>query len=63
MPLSTADGKKGRVMGGKYSVIAKDLEDFAWQYSWYGNSFLKFIAKSIYAFTHYEVCKIGKHGY
>lgn len=49
-------------MGGKYSVIAKQLNDFAWEYSWYGKSLIKFIAKSIYALVKYEVVDIGKHG-
>lgn len=49
-------------MGGKYSVIARQLSDMAWQYDWYGNSLLKFIIKSIYALTHYEVVDLGKHG-
>ena len=50
-------------MGGKYSVIARQLDDMAWQYDWYGNSFIVFIAKAIYALTKYEVVDIGKHGY
>ena len=50
-------------MGGKYSIIARNLDDLAWQYNWYGNSFIIFISKSVYALTHYEVVQIGKHGY
>lgn len=49
-------------MGGKYSITARQLEDFAWKYDWYGNSLIKFIAKAIYAFAKYEVVDIGKHG-
>ena len=51
------------VMGGKYSVIARQLDDLAWTYDWYGNSLIKFIAKSIYALIKYEVVEVGKHGY
>lgn len=50
-------------MGDKYSVIARNLDDIVWQYGWYGHSLIKFISKSIYALTHYEVVQIGKHGY
>ena len=50
-------------MGGKYSVIARQLDDMAWQYDWYGNSLIVFIAKAIYALSKYEVVDIGKHGY
>ena len=50
-------------MGGKYSVIARQLESFAWEYDWYGNSLIKFMAKSIYALIKYEVVEMGKHGY
>lgn len=50
-------------MGGKYSIIARNLDDLAWQYDWYGNSLIMFISKSVYALTHYEVVQIGKHGY
>lgn len=49
-------------MGGKYSIMARQLEDFDWEYDWYGNSLFKFICKSVYALTHYEVVQIGKHG-
>lgn len=49
-------------MGGKYSVIARDISDFAWEYDWYGNSLIVFIAKSIYALAKYEVVDMGKHG-
>ena len=47
-------------MGGKYSIIARNLDDLAWQYGWYGNSFSKFICKSVYALAHYEVVQIGR---
>lgn len=49
-------------MGGKYSIMARQLEDFGWEYDWYGNSFIKFICKSVYALTRYEVVQMGKHG-
>lgn len=56
----TIQRKRGRVMGGKYSIIARNLDDLAWQYGWYGNSFIKFICKSVYALAHYEVVQIGR---
>ena len=49
-------------MGGKYSITARQLEDFALEYDWCGNSLIKFIAKSIYALIKYEVVEVGKHG-
>ena len=50
-------------MGGKYSIIARNLNDLVWQYDWYGNSVIKFICKSVYTLIHYEVVQIDKHGY
>lgn len=50
-------------MGGKYSVIGRQLDDSAWMFVWYGDSVAKFIINSIYALNHYEVCQIGIHGY
>ena len=49
-------------MGGKYSVMARALKCLYWEYSWYGDSFVIFVAKSIYALAKYEVVDIGKHG-
>lgn len=50
-------------MGGKYSVIARQLDDMAWQYDWCGNSFIVFVVEAVYALMKYEVVDIGKHGY
>ena len=50
-------------MGGKYSVMARNLDGLYWEYSWYGDALIVFITKAIYAFTKYEVVNIGKHGY
>jgi len=50
-------------MGAKYSIEARNIDDTVWPYYWQGDSIVKFIAKSIYVLTHYEVCLIGKHGY
>lgn len=49
-------------MGGKYSVLARQLTDVAWEYSWYGDSLMAFILKSIYALCKFEVMEVGKHG-
>lgn len=50
-------------MGGKYSIIAKNVDSFYWEYSDYGikNIFMLFI-KSIYCFSRFEIVEIGKHG-
>ena len=53
----------GEDMGGKYSVTARQLESFVWEYDWSGNSLIKFIGKAIYALMKYEVVDLGKHGY
>ena len=50
-------------MGGKYSVTARSLDGLYWEYDWYGNSFIAFIAKAVYVLAKYEVVCIGKHGY
>ena len=50
-------------MGGKYSVMARNLDGLYWEYSWHGDTFIVFIAKAIYALSKYEVVDIGKHGY
>ena len=55
--------KVGKQMGGKYSVMARNLDGLYWEYSWYGDALIVFITKAIYAFTKYEVVDIGKHGY
>ncbi len=49
-------------MGGKYSVTARGLDSIFWEYDWYGDSFIVFVAKAIYALSKYEVVDIGKHG-
>lgn len=49
-------------MGGKYSVVARGLKCLYWEYDWYGDSLIKFIAKAIYALGKYEVVDIRKHG-
>lgn len=50
-------------MGGKYSVMARNLDGLYWEYSWYGDALIAFIVKAIYTLTKYEVVDIGKHGY
>lgn len=49
-------------MGGKYSVIARNEEDYAWCYDLETNSFIKFILASIKCFIKYDVVTLGKHG-
>ena len=49
-------------MGGKYSVKARNLDDYFWLYDLYTNSFTKFILASIKCFIKYDVVTLGKHG-
>ena len=42
-------------MGGKYSVKARNEEDYAWCYDLETNSFIKFIYASIKCFIKYDV--------
>ena len=48
-------------MGGKYSIIARNSEDYVWVYSLYTNIFIKFILASIKCFIKYDVVTLGKH--
>ena len=49
-------------MGGKYSVTARNEEDYAWRYDLYTDSLIKFIIESIKCFIKYDVVTLGKHG-
>lgn len=49
-------------MGGRYSVISRNVDDAVWDYDLYTNSFLKFIIASVKCFMKYEVVQLGKHG-
>lgn len=49
-------------MGGKYSVVARSIDSLYWQYDWYGDSLVVFIAKAIYALSKYEIVDIRTHG-
>ena len=49
-------------MGGKYSVTARNLDDYCWLYTLYTDSFIKFIYASIKCFIKYDVVALGKHG-
>ena len=49
-------------MGGKYSVTARNEEDYAWSYDLYTDSLIKFVLASIKCFIKYDVVTLGKHG-
>ena len=49
-------------MGRKYSVTARNEEDYAWRYDVETNNFIKFIAASIKCFIEYDIVLLGKHG-
>lgn len=49
-------------MGGRYSVIARNSDNFAWYYSLYTNNIFKFIVASVKCFIKYEIVSLGKHG-
>ena len=49
-------------MGGKYSVTARNLDNYGWIYDLYTDSFIKFILASIKCFIKYDVVTLGKHG-
>lgn len=48
-------------MGGKYSVIARNIGDYVWVYSLSTNIFIKFILASIKCLIKYDVVQLGKH--
>ena len=51
-----------KIMGGKYSVEARNLHDKFWPVVEYTNNFFKFIILSIKCFKKYDVVLLGKHG-
>ena len=48
-------------MGGKYSVIARNIDDDLCLRCLYTNSFIKFIYTSIKCFIKYDIVQLGKH--
>ena len=51
-----------KIMGGKYSVEARNLHDKFWPVVEYTDNFFKFIILSIKCFKKYDVVLLGKHG-
>ena len=49
-------------MGGKYSVTARNEEDYAWSYDLYTDSLIKFVLASIKCFIKYDTVMVGKIG-
>ena len=51
-----------KIMGGKYSVEARNLHDKFWPVVEYTDNLFKFITLSIKCFKKYDVVLLGKHG-
>lgn len=55
--------KEERIMGGKYSIVAKNVDSICWEYSDYGiKNIISLFIKSIYCFSRFDLVEIRKHG-
>lgn len=52
---------EGRIMGNKYSIVAKNFNSIYWEYSDYGiNNIISLFIKSIYCFSRFDMLEIRK---
>ena len=49
-------------MGGRWSVLARNLDDDSWAVMDYNQNLLGFIFKGIHCLIKYDVVELGKHG-
>ena len=47
------------IMGGKYSITARNYDDIAWQYDLYTNNLIAFLKACIKCLVKYELVEIG----